>query len=419
MDSSLLLKILKDRGFFYQATNEQGINDYLKTAKNGNIYIGFDCTASTLHIGSLVQLMILRQVQKLGLKPIILLGGATTLIGDPSGKDETRLIQTPEKVAENLNGIKNVIGQFIKFGDGASDAILVNNISWFENIKYLEFLRDVGRHFSVNRMLSFESVKMRLDREQNLSFLEFNYMLLQAYDFVELYRKHQCRIQIGGSDQWGNIVSGVELARRVGIKDELFGITTPLVTTASGQKMGKTASGAVWLTAKDLFPYDYWQFWRNTEDKDVGKFLRLFTELDLNEIERLEKLQGSDINQAKIILANEATKICHGGEAAEKACTTATQTFAEGKIGEDLPVVNLNSADLKQGISFYKLLFEANLCESGGAAKRLITGGGAKINDNKITDPEYLVGVKDLSADNVIKLSAGKKKHAVVSIIVD
>jgi len=476
MAKSEFLKIFNERGFFHQCTDEEGLDKLLST-KGQRVYIGFDCTATSLHVGSLIQIMILRWLQKCGHKPIVLLGGGTTKVGDPSGKDETRKLQTSDSIRKNMDGIRSIIGKFIKFGEGETDAVLVNNDDWLGSLKYIDFLRDIGSHFSVNRMLSFESVKMRLDREQNLSFLEFNYMILQAYDFVELYNKYGCRVQIGGSDQWGNIINGIDLHLRLqtknkceevldidisnGLKDyldmardqypefckgknislwtpleaikpetkklkvryeyhpdsDLYGLTTPLITTASGAKMGKTAQGAVWLTEDMVSPYDYWQFWRNTEDKDVGRFLRLFTELDIAEIERLEKLEGAEINQAKIILANEATKICHGEQAAKDSEETARKTFEQGGIGDFLPVVEIAKAELEIGIPAFKMLMQAGLADSGKAAKRLIQGGGAKINDNKIEDEMINIGLDFINSDGVIKLSSGKKKHALVKAV--
>ncbi|MDA0782657.1 MAG: tyrosine--tRNA ligase [Rickettsiales bacterium] len=420
MAKSEFFKIFNERGFFHQCTDEDGLDKLLST-KGQRVYIGFDCTATSLHVGSLIQIMILRWLQKCGHKPIVLLGGGTTKVGDPSGKDETRKLQTSDSIRKNMDGIKSLLGKFIKFGGGDTDAILVNNDDWLGSLKYIDFLRDIGSHFSVNRMLSFESVKMRLDREQNLSFLEFNYMILQAYDFVELYNKHGCRVQIGGSDQWGNIINGIDLQKRLhpseGEERNVYGLTTPLITTASGAKMGKTAQGAVWLTEDMVSPYDYWQFWRNTEDKDVGRFLRLFTELDIAEIEKLEALEGADINSAKIVLANEATKICHGEQAAKDSEETARKTFEQGGIGDSLPVVEIAKAELEIGIPAFKILMQAGLADSGKAAKRLIQGGGAKINDNKIEDEMINIGLGFINSDGVIKLSSGKKKHALVKAV--
>jgi len=420
MANSEFLKIFHERGFFHQCTDDDGL-DKLLSKKGQAVYIGFDCTATSLHVGSLIQIMILRWLQKCGHKPIVLLGGGTTKVGDPSGKDETRKLQTEDGIAQNMAGIRNLMEKFIKFGDGENDAILVNNDDWLKELSYIDFLRDIGSHFSVNRMLSFESVKMRLDREQNLSFLEFNYMLLQAYDFVKLYDDYDCRVQIGGSDQWGNIVNGIDLQRRLhpgeGEQRDIYGLTTPLITTASGAKMGKTAQGAFWLTDDMVSSYDYWQFWRNTEDKDVGRFLRLFTELDIAQIEKLEALEGADINKAKIVLANEATKICHGEQAAKEAEETATKTFVQGGIGDSLPVIEIAKNDLETGIPAFKILMQAGLADSGKAAKRLIQGGGGRINDNKIEDEMLKVGLDYLNDDGVIKLSSGKKKHALVKAV--
>lgn len=420
MAKSEFLKIFHERGFFHQCTDEKALDELL-SKKGQVVYIGFDCTAASLHVGSLIQIMILRCLQKCGHKPIVLLGGGTTKVGDPSGKDETRKLQTSDGIAQNMAGIKKLMQKFIKFGDGATDAILVDNDEWLGKLGYIDFLRDIGSHFSVNRMLAFDSVKMRLEREQNLSFLEFNYMLLQAYDFVELYNRYGCRLQIGGSDQWGNIVNGIDLQKRLhpaqGHQRDVYGLTTPLITTASGAKMGKTAQGAVWLTEDLLSPYDYWQFWRNTEDKDVGRFLRLFTELSIPEIEKLEMLQGADINSSKIVLANEATKICHGENAAVEAANTAQKTFEQGGIGDSLPVFEIAKSELAAGIPVFKILIQAGLADSGGAAKRLIQGGGGKINDNKIEDEMLNVDLTYLNNDGVIKLSSGKKKHALIKVV--
>lgn len=418
--SNDFLKIFKERGYLHQITDEDGVSDMFAKSKTPcPVYIGFDCTATSLHVGSLVQIMILRVLQKAGHKPIVLLGGGTTKVGDPSGKDATRQLQTDDGIAKNMAGIKALFAKFLKFGDESTDAILVNNDEWLSGLGYINFLRDVGRHFSVNKMLSFESVKIRLEREQNLSFLEFNYMLLQAYDFVELFNKYGCRVQIGGSDQWGNIVNGIELQRRMNGSDEgkqIFGLTTPLITTSSGAKMGKTADGAVWLTDDLVSPYDYWQFWRNTDDKDVGRFLRLFTELPLDEIERLEQLEGAEINQAKIILANEATKICHGEQAAIDACDTAKKTFEGGKVGNDLPVTKVTKEEFAEGVNVIKALQLAGLVATGGEAKRLVKGGGARINDVQAKDGSAILSSEDFDASNNIKISAGKKKHALLTV---
>lgn len=426
MVQSKFLQTFKARGFLHQCTDEAGLDAVFSAAEKAGkalpVYIGFDCTAPSLHVGSLLQIMILRLVQQSGHKPIVLLGGGTTKVGDPSGKDETRKIQTDADIANNMAGIRKVFEPYIRFGNGASDAVMVNNDEWLSGLGYIAFLRDIGAHFSVNKMLSFDSVKLRLEREQNLSFLEFNYMLLQAYDFTELFTRYGCRLQIGGSDQWGNIVNGIDLQRRLHPGEgehsakALFGLTTPLITTASGAKMGKTAQGAVWLTADMVSPYDYWQFWRNTEDKDVGRFLRLFTELSLEEIARLETLEGAKINDAKIVLANEATALCHGKQAAADAAETARKTFEQGGFGDALPVVEVPSDELGAGIPAFKLFQLSGLAESGNAAKRLIEGGGGRINDVKVDDALQLVSMIHLNGDGVIKLSSGKKKHALVKV---
>lgn len=402
------------RGFFAQATNlEATTNQLAKEATAG--YIGFDCTAKSLHVGNLLQIMILRLLQKHGHKPIVVIGGGTTKVGDPSGKDEARKLLTDSDINENMQGIKYCLEKFITFGQNSSDAIIVNNDEWLSSINYLDFLRDVGKHFSVNRMLSFESVKLRLEREQNLSFLEFNYMILQAYDFVELYKRYNCRIQFGGSDQWGNIVNGIELARKLNCKDELFGITTPLITTSSGAKMGKTASGAVWLNEELRSPYEYFQFWRNTEDADVIKFLKLFTDLDLEEISKLEKLQGSEINEAKKILAYEATKLCHGKDNADLALKTSIETFekAQGSL-EGLPEIILPKSVLAEGINLVEVLVETKLSSSKSEARKLIRGGGARIDDVAINDEGYIISLNNYSSEAKVKISSGKKNHCLV-----
>ncbi|MCK5167778.1 MAG: tyrosine--tRNA ligase, partial [Rhodospirillaceae bacterium] len=361
-------------------------------------------------------IMMLRILQQSGHKPIVLMGGGTTMVGDPSGKDESRQLLDEAKINANMESIKEIFSRFLKFGDGPTDAVMVNNSDWLGELNYIEFLRDYGRHFSINRMLSFESVKLRLDREQTLSFLEFNYMILQAYDFLELNRRSNCVLQMGGSDQWGNIVNGVELTRRVDSK-ETFGLTTPLLTTASGAKMGKTAAGAVWLNADMLSPYDYWQYWRNTEDADVVRFLKLFTELSLEEIAEIEKLEGAEINEAKKKLAFEATAMAHGIEAANAATETAKKTFEEGKLGGDLPSFDIARADIEAGIQVFDALCRAGLCTSNGEAKRLIKGGGARVNDAQIKNDSDTITSADLNQDGVIKLSSGKKRHALLRII--
>ena len=405
------LRTLVERGYVHQCTDMEGLDE---RASNGTItaYIGFDATADSLHVGSLLVIMLLRRLQQTGHKPIVLIGGGTTKVGDPSGKDSARQMLDEAAIARNKAGIKGVFSKFLSFGDGATDAIMVDNVDWLDGIKYLEFLRDYGRHFSVNRMLGFDSVKIRLEREQPLSFLEFNYMVLQAYDFVELSRRHDCVLQMGGSDQWGNIVNGVELGRRT---DEraLFGLTAPLITAASGAKMGKTAAGAVWLNEDRLGAYDYWQYWRNSEDADVGRFLRLFTDLPLDEIARLEALEGAEINAAKKVLATAATTLCHGADAAAKAESSAAETFEQGGLGDALPEIRLPQTDLDAGIAAFRLFVTAGLCASNGEARRLIRGGGGRINDQVIDAEDRAIGIADLAGGS-IKLSAGKKRHALV-----
>jgi tyrosyl-tRNA synthetase len=410
--SSEFLRDVVARQYLHQCTDLDGLDGL---AGKGSVvaYIGFDCTAPSLHVGSLVGIMLLRRLQKSGHKPIVLMGGGTTKVGDPSGKDEARRLLTDEDIARNMAGIRAVFTRYLDFGDGATDAVMVNNADWLGALKYIDFLRDFGRHFSVNRMLGFDSVKLRLEREQPLSFLEFNYMVLQAYDFLELNRRHGCVLQMGGSDQWGNIVNGVELARRVD-GAALYGLTTPLITTAAGAKMGKTAKGAIWLNADMLAPYDYWQFWRNTEDADVGRFLRLFTEIPLEEVARLERLEGAELNDAKKALANAATALCHGDDTAREVAETARRTFEEGAFGDSLPVLDVPRGELTKGVAAFELLRRAGLCVSGGEARRLIKGGGGRLNDEPIGDPLQPVTIADLNDDGVIKLSAGKKRHALV-----
>ncbi|MBT4045721.1 MAG: tyrosine--tRNA ligase [Rhodospirillaceae bacterium] len=406
------VRTLVERGFMHQCTDLEAL-DELAARQQITAYIGYDCTAPSLHVGSLVQIMMQRHLQKTGHRPIVLMGGGTTKVGDPSGKDASRKLLSDDDINDNMTGIREVFSRFVSFGDGATDAVMVNNDDWLSELAYIPFLRDMGRHFSINRMLSFESVKLRLEREQPLSFLEFNYMILQAYDFLELNRRHDCVLQMGGSDQWGNIVNGVELGRRVD-SAALYGFTTPLITLASGAKMGKTADGAVWLNKDMLSAYDYWQFWRNTEDADVGRFLRLFTELPLDEIARLDKLEGAEINAAKIILAGEATTLCHGAEAAKAAENTARQTFAEGRVATDLPTVEVKEGDLKSGAALYELMVLAGLCKSNGEARRLIKAGGARVNDAQISEEMAKVTLDEVTAEGVIKLSAGKKRHVLV-----
>ncbi len=404
-----------ERGYLHQCTDIEAL-DAGATAAPITAYIGFDCTAPSLHAGSLVSIMLLRMFQKAGHKPIVLMGGGTTRVGDPSGKDTARQMLDDEAIAANMAGIKDVFTKFLTFGDGPTDALMVNNADWLDDLGYISFLRDFGPHFSVNRMLGFDSVKLRLEREQNLSFLEFNYMILQAYDFLELSRRNACTLQMGGSDQWGNIVNGVELGRRVDAR-QLFGLTTPLLTTASGAKMGKTADGAVWLNADMLSAYDYWQFWRNTEDADVGRFLRLFTELGLDEIAGLENLEGSEINEAKKILADQATALCHGDEAATQARRTAEETFEANALSDGLPTVDVAGAELAEGMPAFELLKRAGLCASNGEARRLIKGGGGRVNDVAIANEAQMITAADANADGMIKVSAGKKRHVLVRIV--
>ena len=409
------IRTVVERGYLHQCTDLDGL-DLLASGKAVTAYIGFDCTAPSLHAGSLVSIMLLRILQRTGHKPIVLMGGGTTKVGDPSGKDESRKLLSDDEIAANMAGIGEVFSRFLSFGEGPSDAVMVNNADWLDGLEYIPFLRDFGRHFSVNRMLAFDSVKLRLDREQTLSLLEFNYMVLQAYDFVEVSRRYGCELQMGGSDQWGNIVNGVDLGRRLGGR-ALFGLTTPLLTTSGGAKMGKTAAGAVWLNTEMLSPYEYWQYWRDTDDADVGRFLRLFTDLELDEVRRLEALEGVEINQAKKVLADAATGLCHGAGAAAAAAETARQTFDEGGSGDQLPTVDVPRADLENGIPAFELLRRANLAKTNGEARRLIKGGGGRLNGAVITDETRLVGLADLTGEGVIKLSAGRKRHAVVRAV--
>jgi len=404
---SALLCRLAERGFLHQCTDPDGLD---KLALEGPVtgYIGFDCTADSLHVGNLVSIMTLRRMQQEGHRPIVLMGGGTTKVGDPSGKDEGRKLLADEEIARNLAGIRKGFARYLRFGAGPTDAVMLNNADWLDPLQYIPFLRDYGRHFSINRMLSFDSVQLRLQREQPLSFLEFNYMILQAYDFVELARRETCRLQLGGSDQWGNIVNGVELARRA-LGTEVFGFTTPLITTSSGAKMGKTASGAVWLNAERLAPYDFWQYWRNTEDADVGRYLKLFTDLPLAEIARLEA--EASINEAKKVLANAVTALAHGSEAAEEAAETARRVFEEGTLGDNLPSFEI---DLAAGVPAFRLFVLAGLANSNGEARRLIAGGGAYLDNVAIENGDRLITGTDLGGDGVLKLSKGKKHHALV-----
>jgi tyrosyl-tRNA synthetase len=402
---SSLLKLLDERGYIHQATDAEGL-DALAAKQIVPAYIGFDATAPSLHVGSLVQIMMLRRLQQAGHKPIVLMGGGTTKVGDPSGKDESRQLLTHDQIQANIAGIRKVFERFLTFGDGPGDAVMLDNDDWLSKLEYVPFLRDVGRHFTVNRMLTFDSVKLRLDREQPLTFLEFNYMILQAYDFLELSRRANCRLQMGGSDQWGNIVNGIELGRRID-GAELFGLTTPLITTADGAKMGKTASGAVWLNAEQLSPYDYWQFWRNTADADVGRFLRLFTDLPLDVIGRLEGLAGAEINDAKVVLATEATALLHGREAALTAKDTAQATFGSGGIGADLPTLETDDDD----VPIVTILIALGFADSKGEARRKIGEGAVRVNGEVVTDPMAVVP----TADEPVKISLGKKKHGLLT----
>ena len=412
---SEFIQRVTERQYLHQCTDLEAL-DAEAQKRPLTAYIGFDCTAPSLHAGSLVSIMLLRLFQQSGHKPIVLMGGGTTRVGDPSGKDESRKLLDDQAIAANMAGIKSVFEKFLTFGDGPTDAVMVNNADWLDKLNYIEFLRDYGPHFTINRMMTFDSVKLRLEREQPLTFLEFNYMILQAYDFVELARRHSCDLQMGGSDQWGNIINGVVLGRRTANK-HLFGLTTPLLTTASGAKMGKTADGAVWLNADQLSPYDYWQYWRNSEDADVGKFLRLFTELSISEIEKLESLEGAEINDAKKILADAITTLCHGSDAANNARETAETTFEQGGQGKDLPRIEVPTASLNDGIGILSLFAQAGLGSSNSEVRRLIRGGGAKINDVAVSDENLVLTTSDLNADGVIKLSAGKKRHALVQPI--
>lgn len=408
---SEFLQILTERDFIHQTTDLEALDAKMSEGPI-SAYIGFDCTARSLHVGSLVQIMMLRWLQKTGHQPIVLMGGGTSKIGDPSGRDESRQLMTDEIIADNMAGIRTVFDRLLTFGDSKTDAVMVNNGEWLDTLQYIPFLRDIGTHFTINRMLTFDSVKLRLDREQPLTFLEFNYMILQAYDFMELGKRYGCALQMGGSDQWGNIINGIELARRAS-GQHLFGLTTPLITTADGKKMGKTASGAVWLNEDHLPSYDYWQFWRNTQDADVGKFLRLFTEMPLDEVRRLEALEGAEINDAKVILANAATELVRGEAAANAAEATAKETFEKGGAGADLPTVSLPVGALTEGINVVDLFIEAGLGGSKGEVRRLIKQGGAKLNDVKVDDETAMV-TKSALQDGQIKLSAGKKRHALV-----
>lgn len=406
------LRTLSERGFIHQISDETGLDDLL-CKETVTAYIGFDPTAPSLHAGGLIQIMMLHWLQKTGHRAISLMGGGTGMVGDPSFKDEARQLMTPDTIAGNIAGIKKVFSNYLTYGEGPKDALMINNADWLLGINYLEFLRDVGRHFSVNRMLSFDSVKMRLDREQSLSFLEFNYMILQAYDFVELNKRYGTRLQMGGSDQWGNIVNGIDLGHRMGTP-QLYALTSPLLTTASGAKMGKSLSGAVWLNPEMLSAYDFWQYWRNTEDADVTRFLKLYTTLPMDEIARLSALGGSEINEVKKILATEITAMLHGRENAEQAAETARKTFEEGALAENLPSIEVAKSELESGLGLLALIVRAGLASSNGEARRHVQGGAVRINDKAVSDERMSIGSGEVTADGVIKLSLGKKKHILV-----
>ena len=406
------LRVLGERGFIQDVSHPEELD---AAAKAGAItaYIGFDCTASSLHAGSLVQIMMLYWLQQTGHRVIALMGGGTTRVGDPSGKDESRKLLSDAQIAANMASIQKVFSKFVTFGDRANDAVMANNADWLDELNYIDFLRDYGPHFTINRMMAFDSVKLRLEREQPLTFLEFNYMILQAYDFVELHRRYGCVLQMGGSDQWGNIINGIELGRRVD-GAQLYGLTTPLLTTSSGAKMGKTAAGAVWLNEDLLSPYEYWQYWRNAEDADVGRFMKLFTTMPLDEIARLEALQGAERNEAKKVLATEATAMLHGRAAADEAAETARKTFEQGAIGESLPTFDVSAGELQDGFGILAALVRAGLAGSNSEARRSIKGGAIRLNDAAVTDEKSTIGEADIGPDNVIKLSMGKKRHALL-----
>src|SRR5216684_2151102 len=404
------LNALSSRGFIQQVSEPDAL-DALACEKEITAYIGFDCTAPSLHVGNLVSIMLLYWLQQTGHRPIALMGGGTTRVGDPSGKDESRRLLTEEMIAKNLAGIREVFGKFLSFGDGK--AVMANNADWLNELNYVDFLRDVGRHFSVNRMLAFDSVKLRLDRQQELSFLEFNNMILQAYDFVELHKRHGCVLQMGGSDQWGNIINGIDLGRRM-MNAQLFALTSPLIATSSGAKMGKTAAGAVWLNADLVSPYEYWQYWRNTEDGDVARFLKLFTVQPLDEIDRLAALKGAEINEAKKVLATEATALVHGRTAAEEAAATARTTFEEGGLGATLPTIEVPRAELKNGISVLTAFVRAGLASSNGEVRRAIANNAIIVNDQRVTSEKASIGEAELTAEGAVKLSLGRKRHVLL-----
>jgi len=406
------MRIVHERGMMHQCSDGARLDELLASGTRA-AYIGFDCTADSLHIGSLLQIMMLRWWQKTGHKPIVLMGGGTTKIGDPSGRDETRQLLTDQQIDANMASIRRSFANYLTFGGGKTDAVMANNADWLDTLLYIPLLRDVGRHFSVNRMLTMDSVKLRLERDQPLTFLEFNYMILQSYDFVELFKRHNCILQMGGSDQWGNIVMGADLGRRMA-NAELFALTSPLLSTSSGAKMGKSAAGAVWLNPDRLSPYEFWQYWRNAEDADVGRFLRTFTELPLSEVARLERLQGQEINEAKKILATEVTRLAHGAEAAASAADTARKTFEQGAKADALPTVKVPRARLAAGIAAYELVHESGLAESRTEARKLIKGGGARLNDKPIASDTAKIGESDLDSSGALKLSAGRKRHVLV-----
>ena len=407
------LKIMIERGFVTECTDYEGLDNSIL---NGNIaaYIGFDATAQSLHVGSLIQIMMLRWLQKTGGQPITLMGGGTTKVGDPSFRADERPLLSETQIEGNISGIKKVFSAYLDYGEKPNDALMINNDEWLSNLNYLEFLRDIGRHFRVNRMLSFESVKSRLDREQSLSFLEFNYMILQAYDFYELNKRYNCKLQMGGSDQLGNIINGMELTRRIS-DERVFGLTSPLLTTSDGKKMGKSQDGAIWLNANMLSPYEFWQFWRNTTDADVARFLKLYTELPLDECSRLEKLEGSEVNDAKIILANEVTALLHGRDAALTAAQTSSEVFEKGGIGEDLPTISFRENEISDGVPIVQAFVKAGLAKSGKEAKRLIAENGARLDDKLVTNTNLVLTAKMLTKP--VKLSAGKKRHALVTLL--
>jgi tyrosyl-tRNA synthetase len=411
------LNVLASRGFIHQVSEPEAL-DALARQSTITAYIGFDCTAPSLHVGSLLPIMMLYWLQQTGHRPIPLMGGGTTRVGDPSGKDESRRLLTDDVIDANLRSIREIFGRFLRFGDGTvsaskTDAVMANNADWLNTLNYIDFLRDIGRHFSINRMLSFDSVKLRLERQQELSFLEFNYMILQAYDFVELYRRYGCVLQMGGSDQWGNIVNGIDLGRRLH-GAQLFALTSPLITTSSGAKMGKTAAGAVWLNADQVSPYDYWQYWRNTEDADVARFLKLFTVLPLDEIERLAALKDAEINEAKKVLATAATALVHGQAAADEAAATARTTFEEGGLGSSLPTVEVPRADLKAGIGVPAAFVKAGLAASNGEVRRAIANNAILVNDKRVSDDKATIGEAEITAEGVVKLSLGRKRHVLL-----